>query len=66
MKQHDQKASCREKGSFGLHFQIIICYWRKSGWELKQDWNLEAEADSEAMEGTAYWLLSPGSLSLLS
>jgi hypothetical protein len=43
--------SCRGKGLLGVHFQIIVHHWRKSGQELKQDWNLEAGADAEAMEG---------------
>ena len=34
--------------------------------ELSQARNLEAGADAEAMEGAAYWLASPASLSLLS
>jgi hypothetical protein len=46
---HDQKASWGGKGWFSLHFQIIIHHWRKSGQELKQGWNLEAGADTEAM-----------------
>jgi hypothetical protein len=38
---------------------------KKSGQELKQGRNLEAEADAEAMEGAAYWF-APGWFSLLS
>jgi hypothetical protein len=37
-----------------------------SGQELTQGRNLEAGADAEAVEGAAYWLASPGLLSLLS
>ena len=49
-KHHGQKASCRGKGLFGPHFQIIVHHWRKPGLELKQGWNLEAGADAETME----------------
>ena len=35
-------------GLFGLHFQIILHHWRKSGQELKQVWKLEAGADAKA------------------
>jgi hypothetical protein len=66
MKRHHQKASWGTKGLFGLHFHIIINYWRKSGQELKQGWNLEAGADAADMEGAAYWLASPDLLSSLS
>ena len=38
---------------------------RKSEQELTQGRNMEAGADAEAMEGAAYWLASPGLLSLL-
>jgi hypothetical protein len=41
-------------GLFGFH--IVVHNWRKSGQELKQVRNLEAGADAEGMEGTAYWL----------
>ena len=34
--------------------------------ELQEGRNLEAGADAEAMEDAAYWLASPGLLSLLS
>jgi hypothetical protein len=46
-KHHDQKASWRGKGLFGLH----LYHWKKSGQEFTQDWNLGAGADAEAMEG---------------
>jgi hypothetical protein len=49
-KQHDLKVSWGGKGLFGLHFQIIVHHWRKSGQELKQGWNLKAGTDAEAME----------------
>ena len=60
-KHYDQKASHRENGLFGLHFQIIVHQWGKSGQELKVGWNLEAGAEAEAMEGMfltgrpSYW-----------
>ena len=41
------KATWGGKGLFGLHFH----HWRKSGQELKQGRNLEAGADTEAMDG---------------
>jgi hypothetical protein len=50
VKHHDQKASWRGKSSFGLYLHIIVHHWRESGQELKQDRNLEAGADTEAME----------------
>jgi hypothetical protein len=65
-KHHARKASCGEKDLFGLYFQITIHHQRKSGQELKQDRNLEAEADAEAMEGAAYWLTPHDLFSLLS
>ncbi|KAL6079812.1 hypothetical protein STEG23_033903, partial [Scotinomys teguina] len=51
MKHHDQKANWRGKRLFGLHFQIIVYHWKKSEQELKQDRNLEAGVDAEAMDG---------------
>ena len=39
------------EGIFGLCFHIMAYHRRKSGQELKQARNLEAEADTEAMEG---------------
>jgi hypothetical protein len=36
--------------TFTLYFHIIVHHWRKLGQELKQGRNLEAGADSEAME----------------
>ena len=34
----------KEKGAFGLYFKIMVRQWRKSGQELKQGRNLEADA----------------------
>jgi hypothetical protein len=48
MKHHDQVG---EESLFGLHFHITVHHWRKSGQELKQGRNLEAGADTEAMDG---------------
>jgi hypothetical protein len=50
MKHHDQKVSWTERGFFSLHFQNTVHTWRKSGFELKQDRNLEAGADAETMD----------------
>ena len=50
MKYHDQKASWGRKGLLGLHFHLIVHHQRKSGQELTQDRNLEAEADIKSME----------------
>jgi hypothetical protein len=61
MKYHDQKANWGGKVLFvclfvclfvfsGSHFEIAVCH------QLKQDRNLEAGAEAEAMEGAAYWL----------
>jgi hypothetical protein len=36
---------------------LSVHHPRKSGQELKQDRNLQARADAEAMEGAAYWLV---------
>jgi hypothetical protein len=47
-------------------FHIAAHHQRKSGLELTHGRNLEAVANAEAMEGTTYWLVSPGLLSLLS
>lgn len=40
-KHHNQVASCRGQGLFGVCFHIIIRHWRKSGQELKQGRKLE-------------------------
>jgi hypothetical protein len=45
-----EKASCGGKDVFGFYFQVTVHYWRKSGQELKQDWNLEPGADAKAMQ----------------
>jgi hypothetical protein len=37
-------------GLFGLHLHITVYYQRKPGKKLKQDGNLEAGADAEAIE----------------
>jgi hypothetical protein len=60
------EASWRGKGVFGLHVPIIVRHWRKSGQELRQGRNLEAGADTEAMEGCGSLTCSYGLLSLLS
>lgn len=50
MKHCDQNVSCGGNSLFdGLHFQIIVHHWRKSGQELKQGRNLEAGTDAEVM-----------------
>lgn len=62
-KHHDPKAGWGGKG----HYQISVRHWGKSGQELKQSWNLKAEADAEAMEGRcsltcSSWLGQPALL----
>ena len=57
-KPCDQKASWGGKDLLSVYLHIAIHYQRKSGQELKQDRNLEAGADAEAMEGAAYRLAS--------
>ena len=64
MKEHDQKASWGGKSLFSLYFHIAINHQRKAGQELKQGRKLEA--DTEAMEGAAYWLTPHGLLSQIS
>jgi hypothetical protein len=44
------KATWGGKGLFSSHFHITVHHQRKSGQELKQDRNLEAGADAEALE----------------
>jgi hypothetical protein len=44
------KKQAREESLLGLHFHITVNHQRKSGQELKHNWNLEAGADTEAME----------------
>ena len=45
-----------ERAYSAYTFHIAVHHQRKSGHELTQGRNLEAGADTEAMEGTAYWL----------
>jgi hypothetical protein len=40
----------RGKDLFSLHFHIAVHHQKKSGQELTQGRNLEAEADAEAMD----------------
>jgi hypothetical protein len=52
------------KGLFNLYFHNAVHHQRKSGQELKQGRNLEAGADSEAMEACyslacSLWLAQP-------
>jgi hypothetical protein len=54
-----KRASWGEKGLFDLHFCISVHHKRKSGQELKQDRNLEAGADAEAMEGCCILVCFP-------
>ena len=51
-----------------LHFHIAVHHQRKSGEVLTQGRNLEAGDDAEAVGkgDAAYWIASPGLLSLLS
>lgn len=41
-KDHDQKQHVEERVCLILQFQATVHHWGKSGWELKQDKNLEA------------------------
>jgi hypothetical protein len=50
VKHHDQKATWGGNDLFGLGFPINVHHKRKSEQELKQGRNLEAGADTEAME----------------
>jgi hypothetical protein len=62
-----KKATWEGKGLFGLHAIITVHCLGKSGQELiKQDRNLEAGTEIEAMEYCAYWLALSGSLNLIS
>lgn len=56
-QQNDQK-----QVRVGLHFQVIVRHWRKSGQEFKQGRNLEAGTDAQAMEKYYYWLFLHGSI----
>jgi len=49
MRHHD-KGGLGGKGLFSLHFHSTVHHWQESGQELKQERNLEAGADAEAME----------------
>lgn len=56
MKHCNQNASWGRKGLVGLHFHIPAHCEKKSGPEVKDDWNPESGADSEVIEG--YCLLA--------
>jgi hypothetical protein len=56
----------KQVGEERQHIHIAVHHQRKLGLKIAQGRNLEAGADAEAMEGAAYWLASPGLLSLLS
>jgi hypothetical protein len=45
------KATWQGKNLLGLHFQIAVHNWSKSGQELRQGRKLEVGADAEAMRG---------------
>jgi hypothetical protein len=60
------RSNLEKKDNFSLHFYITVCHQRNSGQELKHGRNLEAEADSEAMEKHCLLACSHGLLSLLS
>jgi hypothetical protein len=67
MKHHDPNASLGGKGLFSLNFHITVHHQRKSGLELKQGRNLEAGADTAAMEECCLlacfpWLAQPAFL----
>lgn len=53
------KSTLGRKGFFCLYFQIIEHHWRKSGQELKQGWNPEAEAETKALEGCCLLVYFP-------
>lgn len=36
-KPSDQKQLVGGKGLFGIYFQVTVCRWEGSGWELKQE-----------------------------
>jgi len=49
------KEQCEEERVYLAHIcTSLLIIERKSGWEFKQGWNMEAGADAEAMEGAAY------------
>ena len=64
MKHHDQKASWRGKGLFGLYFHVALHHRRKSGQKLKT--GQEPESMQWPLRSAAYWLSSFGLFSLLS
>ena len=45
------KASWEGKNLFGLYFHIGVFLWKRSGQKYKEDRNLEAGANLEAIEG---------------
>lgn len=51
MKYRDQKQLGAERVYLANTYHITIYYQRESGEELKQDKNLDTEADAEDMEG---------------
>lgn len=55
IKHHDQKKLVEERVDFSLLLDIIVHHHRKSGQELKQDRNLKAGAEAEAMRRVPYW-----------
>ena len=59
MKSHDNSKLGRK---FGWHFHTVVLHHWEPGQELKQGRNLEAESDTEAMEGAAYWPAQHGFL----
>lgn len=52
MLQQYNTGSRGGKGLFGLHFHMAVHHQKKS----TQGWNLETAADTEVIEGAAYWL----------
>ena len=59
IKHHDQKPSWGGKGLTQLTLLHCSLSLKKSGQELKQRRNLEAGADTEAMEGCCLLACSP-------
>lgn len=52
------KAIWERKSLFGLYVHIAVHHGRKLGQELMRGRNLEAGADTEAMDSAADWLAS--------
>lgn len=50
-KHHEQKANQKKKGLLILHFHFDVYHQKVSGQELKQEDNLEAGINAQAMEG---------------